>query len=195
MKNKIGNIVLILLGIGLVAYLFISSVMDLTNKNDMCTVTLDEAYGLVSIEHSINGLIPVGTDYYYLGVDDNNYNAYLIKAPKKWLESNFDINGQAAGGMQITGLVKKISDFQTSREIENRLMQLDGVALPYGANCINLDYKGRAILKLVAAVLAIVVVITGLIIYKDRDDVNRTYAKIWVVGLMVTLVLLLKAIM
>ena len=128
-------------------------------------------------------------------IDDNNYNAYLIKAPKKWLENNFDINGQAAGGMQITGLVKKISDFQTSREIENRLMQLDGVALPYGANCINLDYKGRAILKLVAAVLAIVVVITGLIIYKDRDDVNRTYAKIWVVGLMVTLVLLLKAIM
>lgn len=61
MKEKLGNAFLTLIAIGLLLYLLISAVLDLTNKKDLQTVKLDEAFSLLEIEHSINGLIPIGT--------------------------------------------------------------------------------------------------------------------------------------
>ena len=66
------------------------SIRDLTNKKDVHIVTIHEAYAVLELEHWINGLIPIGTDYYCFGIDDDASNAYLIKSSKKWLKEIFD---------------------------------------------------------------------------------------------------------
>ena len=151
MKEKARNGILILLGVGVLVYLFATAIIALTDRQNVHTVTIHEACGVLELEHSINGLIPIGTDYYYLGVDDETGHGYLIKGSKKWLEKNFDENYQSLqpGGVQIKGLVKTITEYKLERELTDRLSQLDGLQYPYGVlGCMDLNYVRTAVLKL-----------------------------------------------
>ena len=197
MKNTIGNIVLILLLVGLQIYLLATSVMDLTNTKDMHTVTLDGAFEVLKLKHSINGLIPIGTDYYYLGINVDTYDAYLIKASKKWLNNKFGSDHIALdfNGVQVTGLAKEISDYQTSKAIEAQLSRLEGVKYPLGKLCfINLEYKLTAILKLIDFVLILTAVIMGVYILKNNDYVRPVCGKLWIAVMVISLVLLIGII-
>lgn len=190
MKEKIGSVLFYVIIVGTVAYMAFSAVSDLTNRRDVHTVTIQEAYSVLQIEHSINGLIPIGTDYYYLGVNDENGDAYLIKASKKWLKNNFDEEFQSKepNGLQITGLVKKVSDFKTEYELENRLSVLEGVQYPYEmTGCMNLNYIMIALLKLFDVLFLIVVFFTGRYIVKYKNTVSPLLIKVWLVGLVVTI--------
>ena len=89
MKEKFLRIFLALLFGGAIIYLGITGVMELTNKKDLHTADLTASVTLMELEHSINGLIPIGTDYYYLGLNENTAEAYIIHAPKSWLGKNF----------------------------------------------------------------------------------------------------------
>lgn len=194
MKEKIGKIFLYLLGIGLLIYLAVSSIMSLANKKDVHTVTIHEACSVLEIEHSINGLIPTGKDYYYIGIDDYTGNAYLIKGSKKWLDKNFDSSYQSKknGGLRVKGLVKNVSDFDTERELENRLSQLEGVQYPFGMlGCLEINYKFTAILKLIEFVLLIAVFFVGRYVINAKDTIKPLIIKIWLVALVVTMMLLL----
>ena len=148
MKEKARNGILILLGVGVLVYLFATAMIALTDRQNVHTVTIHEACGVLELEHSINGLIPIGTDYYYLGVDDETGHGYLIKGSKKWLEKNFDENYQSLqpGGVQIKGLVKTITEYKLERELTDRLSQLDGLQYPYGVlGCMDLNYVRTAV--------------------------------------------------
>lgn len=193
MKEKIRNGFLILLGVGVLSYLFFSSVTDLANTKDVHTITLREAAEVLALEHSINGIIPTGTDYYYVGLDED-YNAYLIKASKKWLKNHFGEDYQAldSNGVPIKGLVKKISNYQLERELENRLSQLEGVSFPLGAlGCLDLNYMLTAILKLIDGVLLLTAFLMGRRIVKNRASFGPGFTGVWLVILMVSLVLTL----
>lgn len=89
MKSKIQNAALILLLVVFAGYLLWSGISDLTNKQGVYTVNLDECYEIFEVEHSINGLIPTGTDYYYLGFDEQG-SCCIINASKGWYAENFD---------------------------------------------------------------------------------------------------------
>lgn len=190
MKEKLKIGFMILIGAALLLYLSISSIMDLTNTKDVHTVTIKEAAEVLELEHSIN-LIPIGTDYYYMGIDED-YNAYLIKASKKWLSHNFSSNYQAlnANGIQIKGLVKKVSDDQTERELENRLSQLEGIEFPLGMlGCLSLNYILIAVLKLIDVVMLVGIFISGRYISKTKNRVNPIVIKVWLVLLIVSMIL------
>lgn len=75
MKKKLGNVFLLLLFVGLLAYLLVSAVLDLTNKKDIHTVQIETACKVLELEHSINGLIPIGTDHYYIGIEEDTMDA------------------------------------------------------------------------------------------------------------------------
>ncbi|MGN0402216.1 MAG: hypothetical protein ACI4HQ_08160 [Acetatifactor sp.] len=146
---------LILLFAGLLIYLLLSAVLDLTNKKDIHTVTIDGAFEVLELEHSINGLIPIGTDYYYIGIEEETFDAYIIKASKKWLEKNFDSDYMAINpeGMQITALAKKVSDYETARELQTRAAQIEELQYPLGTEyCLDLGYRQTAIVKLLLIV-------------------------------------------
>ena len=57
---------LIFLSVIFVGCFGVVSIADLVNTKDRYTVNLGECYELMEIEHSINGLIPVGKDQYYI---------------------------------------------------------------------------------------------------------------------------------
>ena len=189
MKDKLKNVIFYVIIVALGVYVTASSVGDLTNRRDVHTVTVHEACSVLQVEHSINGLIPIGTDYYYLGIDDEKGDAYLIKASKKWLKKNFDEEFQsiAPDGLQVTGLVKKVSDFKTEKELQNRLSVLEEIRFPFGmTGCMNLNYILFALLKLFDVLMVLVLFFTGRIIFKSKDTVAPVLIKIWLVGLIVT---------
>lgn len=194
MKNKIGNILSILTGIVMFVYLVQSSITDLTNKEDLHTVTIDAAAEVLQLEHSINGIIPIGTDYYYVGINEESYDAYLIMGPKKWLNKNFDSDNLALdpNGVQITGLSKKVSDNKVARELETRLSQLEGLNYPLGElYCVNMQYQFISIIKLIAAALLLFLAITGAYIVPNKDNIKQLYINMWTTSLFIFMALLI----
>lgn len=197
MKRKVGDVVLIIIGAGLLIYLLFSSIIDLTNRSDIHTVTIDSAFEVLQLEHSINGLIPIGTDYYYIGIEEDTYNAYLIKGSEKWLSNNFDSDYKALNtdGVQVTGLAKEIHDYRTEKEIETRLSELEGINYPLGMSyCLDLGYKFFALFKFIDAVLFIAVIIAGVYIYKFKNNVKPLYSKLLLAVIMTALIMLIVII-
>lgn len=197
MKKKLGNAFLILLFVGVLMYFLITAVMDLTNKKDLHTMNLAGAFELLEVEHSINGLIPVGTDYYYIGIEEASYDAYIIKASKKWLEKNFDSNHMAkeAGGIRITALAGKVSDYKISRELYSRVVSMEELNYPLGTEyCLNMGYMTDAMIKLMVVVLCVILVITGIYFVKNKGEVKSLFAKCWLVGMIITILLMLRCI-
>ena len=197
MKQKLLNIFLILLGTGLLAYLGISSYLELTNKEDTYDMTIIEACKIVEMKHSINGLIPMGTDYYYLGIDKETYDAYIIKGSKKWLEDNFDVYFQAedSDGVKIKGLAKTLHDYDTESAVARQLAQLEGLDLPLGVKgYIDMGYKTKAYLKIIDFVLIIFSIAYGINVIKRNEQGSALLDKIWIVTIIVACVLMLFAI-
>lgn len=197
MKQRIKNIFLVLLGVGLVLYLVITAVSDLTDKSNLHTVRLDEAAEILEIEHSINGIIPFGTDYYYIGVDDEKGESYLIKGGKNWLSKNFNSDYMAINseGVVVKGLIKKIKDYDTERELQSRLSQLEGLEYPYGAlGCMHTNYYLMAILKLVDVLLVLFGVVGWKMIRDKGLDPTSLFFKVWGFSILAALILMLVVI-
>lgn len=197
MKDKLRNVLLVLLFGGFVVYLAYSGVSDLTNERDLHTINIDVAFNVLEMKHTINYIIPTGTDYYYIGLVEETGEAYLIHAPKNWLEKNFDKDFMAINpeGVTITALNKEVSSSKTARELYSRANQLDGLRFPLGKeSCLELSYKITAILKLVLAVLIIFLWIFGVKIVKDKDVINKKYVIIYTIILFAALVLLLTVL-
>ena len=86
MKNKSLKIICIILVLAGFLYLFfISSVLDLTNVKDVCEVRVSEAGELLTVENSINGIIPTGKDYYYVCRAADANVLYPVSTGKNWL--------------------------------------------------------------------------------------------------------------
>lgn len=171
MNRKIGNVLLALLFVGTLLYLLLSGVSDLTNKEDLYTITIDGAAEVLEIEHSINGLIPIGKDHYYVGIEEETRQAYLIKASKRWYKKNFgeDYRALNPNGLTITALAKRVSDHEVAHELENRLSQLGELKFPVGMNgySLNVGYKTAAAIKLFELFFILVLARTGVPLFKD----------------------------
>lgn len=197
MKKKIGNIFLILLACGILLYFLISAVMDLTNKKDLYTVQIAGAFELLEVEHSINGLIPTGKDYYYVGIDKETSDAYIIKASKKWFGKNFGSNHITldANGMMLTALRKKASDYQVSLELASRVSRFEALKFPLeNGHYLDLGYKKKAAQRIIVFILSICLAISGFYFYKKSANVKPIFIKCWIVTLMVCLVLMIGVV-
>lgn len=197
MKKILGNVLAILFFVVMLMYFLITAVSDLTNKKDLHTINLAGAFEILEVEHAINGLIPVGKEYYYIGIEEDTYAAYIIKASKKWLENNFDSDYKAkdAGGFRITALAGKVHGFDISRELQSRAENIGELNYPLGTEyCLNMGYKTDAIIKLIVVVLCIILTITFIIFVKPESEEKPLYKKYWIVGLVITLVLMLMTL-
>lgn len=197
MKEKAKNIFLIFLAVLCVGYLLVTAILDLTNKADLHTIRVDAAFEIMEVEHSINGLIPIGKDHYYIGVTEETGQAYLIHASKSWFGKHFDDDYLAkdAGGVTLTALAKKVSDYSVSRELASRAEQIDGVTYPLGTDyCMERSYKSEAILKLVDLVLIAGLAWFGLRFLKNPEAVTAAVRKIYLVAVLGTIILLLAVL-
>ena len=199
MKEKLKKLFLALLGIGFVAYLLVTAAMDLTNTKDIRTIHGDGAVQLLKVEHAINGLIPIGNDYYYFVMDGSTNDACIVKASPRWYKKNFDQttgNALQPAGIEITSLAKRETDFDIREELASRMAQIEGVRyITEPGYALNLNYKVEAIIKLALLAVLAVAVVWGMVIVKRRRPVGKTEGRVYAVLAMVFLVLLLKVIL
>ena len=191
MKKKLSNVFGILVLVGLFMYFLISAIMDLTNKKDLHTINLAGAFEILEVEHAINGLIPIGSDHYYIGIEEGSYDAYIIKASKRWFKNNFDFDYMAkdAGGVQITALAGKVHDGKICRELQSRTAQIEKLNYPLGTEyCLNKGYKVNAIMKLFIVSFVILTIIAANIFSKPERKVNSVFSTCWIVGFIIAVI-------
>ncbi|MDE6087357.1 MAG: hypothetical protein K2G25_03130, partial [Oscillospiraceae bacterium] len=182
MKKVLRTVLVAIVILLLCGCLAVTAVQDLTNKKDLHTVHLVFGTEFLELEHSINGLIPIGTDYYYLGIDED-YNAYTIRAEKNWAEENFsdfDPDAEEYTTVEFTGLVKEISDYDVSKEIQSTAAELEEMEFPLGATqCLELSYIKDAWMKLLAGILLLIVSIVGYAAHKLEIQVPKIASVIY----------------
>lgn len=194
MNEKVRKLLIVVLSVVAVGCIAAVSISDLINTKDKRTITINEAYSLMAMEHSINGLIPFGTDYYYLGFNGND--AYIIKSSKHWLDENFDENSMSISpeGIAITGLNKKL-DYKVSREINNTLEGIEGINYPLGIwSVLKIDYIFYAVARLIILLLMIILAITIIMFGKTKMNENPALQKVWLICFVAVLYLLLWAV-
>lgn len=201
MKDKVKNIFYIIGGILLVCafvyFMLVEPIISLNNKKDIHTINVDGAFEILELEHSINGLIPIGKDYYYIGAEKGTQNAYIIRAPKKWLEKNFDTDYKSkdSNGFNFTSLAVRISDYEVRDELVNRTSQFEGVNFPIGTEyCLEYSYKAIAIKKLALFGYAVLLAIAGIFLAKNKESVKGDASKVYFVLFIVFLVLMITTL-
>lgn len=200
MKKKLQTVVLTIFVIVVIAFLAITGINDLTNKDDLYTVRIDAGAEILAVEHSINGLIPIGTDHYYWAINEETMESYVILASKNWGNDTFDEDGYTINskGTEITGLAKKITDHDILSETTDVLDQVDeGIELTYPAgrtSSLDLNYKKNAYMRLVSAALILILSIVGVVYRNKVDEINPKLTKIYLVVLIVTMILMIVAI-
>lgn len=201
MKNSVlKKFLIIVLIASYVGVFFVMSIMDLMNTKDVHEVNINLAGELLAVENSINGIIPIGKDYYYVGMDKTKGAIYAIHAGKHWLEDNFDVNGIAHGNsITVKGLSKRARDFKVEKEIANRVYQVadesnGNLAIEPG-RVIEVNYVRDAVLKIIAGMLILAVGIIILIFKKRADEMPVWTKKAFLILVVVTLVFALWAIL
>ena len=198
MRENVKKIFYVVIGLLLIcAYIYVflvEPVIDLTNKKDLKTVNIESAYNILTVEHSINGLIPIGKEYFYVGIVKDSNDAYLIRASKKWLDKNFKTNYQAINddGFSFTALPERISDFDITDELNSRLQQVGGYNYPLGYEyCLEYSYQSIAVKKLILFVFSIILVIVGIILAKKNENANSKFGAAFIVAILVFLALMI----
>jgi hypothetical protein len=193
MKDKLKNIFLLVLFIGFVCYLVGSGVWDLVNKKDLVTIKVDQAYEILEVEQSINGLIPLGKDHYYLAGDSATGEAVIMRAAKSWYQKNFTQEGalKSGDGLTVTALAKRC-DFDVARELENRVAQVEGISLLMSPDyCMALSFRFFAIAKILIVVLGVVGAFMVYRIAKSDHEVSPIWKKTILLIAIMWLILLL----
>lgn len=182
MKKVLGIIVIVITCILLAGEIVYNSVWALADQKGIKTITINEACLIGEVKHTVN-FIPVGKDYYYLGVNDQTGEAYVILASKHWCEDNFDeeCNSLDPDGYQLNCRVKKISDSKTRNNITNYLNTNYGnigVTYPEGTErCLNETYRRFALLKLVELISLVLTVILGISVSRNAGT-PTTFVKV-----------------
>lgn len=195
MKKKVGTIFCVLLYI-LGLYVLLSPAISDLNSKDVHTVNLSAAGQMMVLEHSINGLIPTGKDYYYIGCESQTFDAYVIHAPKGWLKKNFkeDMIAIDSNGVTVTGVMKEPS-YRIARELKTVAVQLEGVNFPYGSsNVLEINYKSHAIIRIILFGLSLLLGLLGLYIHKNREKMSIKFIYVHRILCIITLCFVAKYI-
>lgn len=154
-KSKVSLVIVGILFAALFIYMLVTGIRDLAGMGNTVEATIDAAGYGITIEHSINGLIPTGKEYYYVGVDTEKNSMYIIRAGKTWLEDNFNTESHLTEGTpaKISAVVKRV-DYDVSRELSSRFSSAEGINFVTGTSqCYDVMYKVCAVKKLVTVAL------------------------------------------
>lgn len=168
MKEKIKSILGILFYIIVVAYFLISGIYDICGFNTYYNANIIAASELFETEHTINGLIPCGTDYYYVGLTDDQ-RLVVLRASPDWMSGNFDEDGYALPeqGVPVKGTLKRLS-YDEQGAVEDALKDFQDFNVMSTTQSLNIIYFDIAIHDIIAGSLLLIFGIFGLIIWKNQ---------------------------
>ncbi len=167
-------------------FMLVTGIMDLTNKKDVKNEKALFAVEVVEVEHRVGGFIPLGKDHYYLAANEDG--AFLITTSKSWYEKNFNSDGYSKKetGVNVKGLAKDISDYETRNKIESEIQENIGEVsfIVSEKKAIDVYYKLGILLKFVFIFLVLIV---GGILVKFPDIKNDAPAVIRVIFIVAAL--------
>ncbi len=134
-----------------------------------------------SMRHSINGLIPIGTEYYFLLYSNDLKRCIFVRASEDYAEEFYEeVDIPNAEGLyygtHIKGRIREL-DTKIVREVSSMINDLaaegievisDGSDLFY----IDLTTKFQAILRLITSIVLLVSIILIVILAKYKGDVQ-----------------------
>lgn len=197
MKNKyLKGFLMILLAVVFICYFFVMSIADLTNKDDVHETKIDAAGQLLVVENSINGIIPTGKDYYYIGINEDSGEVYTIHAGKNWLKKNFDSEGFAKGnGVSVKGLAKSAEDYEVRHELVNHTNELEGLSFALQAgDVLEINYVQDSIVRLIAGTLLIALIILCFAATRRKEAFPAWFGKAVAVVTVLAMVFVIVAV-
>ena len=196
-KQYLGIVVLI--G-GLI--LIFKDIFDLWNKRDLHTIQVDYAIEVLEVSHHIDVIIPAGKNHYFLALreDENGVEGYIIRASKKWHDTNFDSGNLALtkDGVEVTALSKKTENkYQSIMGSKAKTLEeiLDtSIRFPYGTDhYLDTGYRWKAILKLVTLILIILEIMAG-VIFAKRSEKSSPVMTGYLITVILTVFLFLACV-
>ncbi|MGN0536876.1 MAG: hypothetical protein ACI4M3_02730 [Acutalibacteraceae bacterium] len=191
MKKTATNIFLVLVYIAVVGYLLFSGIYDVCGFNKYYETKIVAASELFETEHSINGLIPVGTDYYYVGLTDDE-KFVVMRASKDWLSKNFDENGIALSedGLTVKGTLKSLS-YNERGMVEDSLGDYQNISILGTNQSLDIMYFDVAVHSIISGSLLILCGIAGLLIWKNQKVKALLKNNVVLIGVIIAFVAIL----
>lgn len=192
-KSIFGSVICVILVVGVLLYLAVTAIMDLTNKADTHTITVMQGCEALEVKHKINGIIPKGTDHFYLAIDDED-QFLIIKAPKNWALENFDSNCYSLleNGLVVTGILREQKDFKARNAFSDIWKEMGSTDKAFGDfEYLDLGYVKSSVMKLIVFAIFLIVIAMGLAMIKFNITFSQTMLRIWLVLLIVGCVLLI----
>ncbi len=180
MKEFIEKVLTIIIFVGITVYLVGTAIFDMTNKENMRTVNIDKATEILEVDHALNNKLInkltfiKRTHHYYIGLNEDTDEAYIIKAPEKWFKENFtsDYKSINTNGLEITALAKPLSGYG-AQELISYLSQTEGPAYPIGiAAYLDIEYKKIIIIKFILFAVMLLLFISVILIFKYPEKIR-----------------------
>ena len=180
MKELIEKVLTILIFVGIAIYLVGTAIFDMTNKENMRTINIDMAAEVFEVDHAINSKLinkltfMKRTHHYYIGINEDTDEAYIIKAPEKWFKENFnsDCKSINTNGLEITALAKLLSE-SNSQELISYLSQTEGLTYPIGMTAyLDIEYKKIIIIKFILFAVMLLLFVSILLIFKYPEKIR-----------------------
>ena len=175
------NGIFIIIFLVLVLYDLIPPIITLSSKIDTYNIVI--ATKLTTVEDTISGVIPIGKEYYYVGITEDG-EAILIRDKKNWLDKNFKYDGSYAiseSGVLVKGEKKRTSaevsyDFQQILEIINQDNEMSFMVKNIYRYTDGLYYD-YTIMSIIVGLIVLFAGITGVIVYKKNKIPKNKYFK------------------
>lgn len=180
-----GVISVIIVGLALIAYLVFSVINlarvsgifgirepeGLINKGEFVSVDANYINGpIYTVSHTMNGLIPMGTEYYYEIMDSENGTIYFVRASK-----SFEKYERSDAVIKVRGKVRKADSSMSSwmKETNDTYVEA-GYRTGFVGDPVYIDnyVKTSSILSIVALLLVIVGVALIAFSSASRKDVK-----------------------
>jgi hypothetical protein len=205
-KSRIGAFIGIGILIGFVIYYIVMTVIDLASlgsaeKADPKTLNIVNGQSVTgyfknfegakddgpifTMEHSINGLIPTGKEYFFILYDESYTKALYVRADKDFIKNSKEKLAENNGaGVELTGRIRELRSkikFELN-DINYQLSQYNIDVISDGNEILYLDLttKTQCVLRIITIVLlAGAAVIIGMFskkkLFPENEALNKAF--------------------
>lgn len=178
MKKVLGYGFLLLLFAVAAGWIGFNSFGVLANSDRKKEVTIDMIGDHLEYTHKFEGLIPLGTDHYYLGMNSQTGEIYILRVSPSWVNKNF--NGSDAidpNGYTFTAVDCKLSESDLKDALEGDVQDVISSAPLFakrGLEKYHYLYPNAAtpaIIGLILVISAVIFLILGIFFAVKRPNV------------------------
>ncbi len=183
MKEKLSVVFIMLLLGAVIVIASLNAYSILWNPSRQQELNLLSIYGGIDYSHKLEGIIPLGTDHYWLGADANTEKIYYVRASKKWFDNNFpDGDAKDGNGIKVTGFKTKVTDSELKRAMDKHVSDA-GIPLllrgSTGGEFLLLNATGIGIFSLAIAACGLLCGVFGVVVVVKKDSLPSLFKTIY----------------